>query len=377
MRVMMQLRPHSVEVGGGDFVQAEKTCRALQALGVQAELTTVDRPDLSGVEVVHVFGVFPAYMPYTYRQVVHARRHGVPALVSTIYWNPAPALLPVWELYERSVPTSGLTGRLRTLLRRFARAELLRTASLEDWLDLSAARAQQEATLILADMLLPNTRAELGCLRRDFPSAQTPGEVIPNAADTMFSGASPDAFIQRWGLRDFVLCVGRIERRKNQEALIRALRGTGTPLVLIGRPTEPEYCRMCSRLSDGNVLLLDHLPHDELPSAYAAAKVHCLPSHYETPGIASLEAALAGCNVVVTEPGGAREYFGDLAWYCRPDDEESIREATLAALAAPRRADLMHHVLENYTWEVTARRTLEVYRLTLENACAETRPCTY
>ena len=43
-----------------------------------------------------------------------------------------------------------------------------------------------------------------------------------------------------------------------------------------------------------------------------------LPSWFETPGLAALEAALAGCSVVITPFGSTREYFGDLVEYARP-----------------------------------------------------------
>jgi len=41
-----------------------------------------------------------------------------------------------------------------------------------------------------------------------------------------------------------------------------------------------------------------------LASAYAACDVFVLPSMFETPGIAALEAGLAGAKIVITKYGG-------------------------------------------------------------------------
>ncbi len=70
----------------------------------------------------------------------------------------------------------------------------------------------------------------------------------------------------------------------------------------------------------GQVIWLGRLDHHDplLASAYAAARVFALPSWFETPGLAALEAALAGCAVVITPYGSTREYFGDLVEYARP-----------------------------------------------------------
>ena len=94
--------------------------------------------------------------------------------------------------------------------------------------------------------------------------------------------------------------------------------------------------------------------------------MHATPSLFETTGLVSLEAALGGCNVVTTSRGHAREYLGDLAWYCDPGDTSSIRRAVLAAYEAPIQDTLSKHVLDNFTWDHTARATLAGYRLLLD-----------
>jgi len=50
-----------------------------------------------------------------------------------------------------------------------------------------------------------------------------------------------------------------------------------------------------------------------------------LPTRYETPGRAALEAGLAGANVVITPYGGTREYSEEFAEYAEPHSVDSIK----------------------------------------------------
>ena len=80
---------------------------------------------------------------------------------------------------------------------------------------------------------------------------------------------------------------------------------------------------------------MDHLePGGELlASAYAGAAAFALPSWVEGAPISALEAAAAGCPLVLGDRAGVREYFGALAAYCEPSDPASIRAAIEAAIA--------------------------------------------
>ena len=122
----------------------------------------------------------------------------------------------------------------------------------------------------------------------------------------------------------FVLFVGRIEPRKNTLGLIRAIRRLGLPLVVIGEA--PPGCRglrtgmprareaTASRGSGGSTITIRCWPR-RMPRP----RVFALPSWFETPGLAALEAGLAGCSIAITPYGSTRDYFGDLVEYARPD----------------------------------------------------------
>jgi glycosyltransferase involved in cell wall biosynthesis len=126
---------------------------------------------------------------------------------------------------------------------------------------------------------------------------------------------------------------------------------------------------LCKKHANSRTIFITNgVSEDDLIPVYQNARVHVLASWFETPGLVSLEAALAGCAVVTTDRGSPREYFGDLARYCRPDSIGSIRCAVEQAWEEGPTPGLREHVLNNFTWETVAKRTLDAYQLALSQA---------
>lgn len=345
MRVLFQCRADYEQVVGGSEIQITKTAEHLRALGVEVDIVPRQK-ELSAWDVVHVFR---SARPFeTALLCLNAVAQNKPLAVSTIYWN-----------------DSELSAYRRSLLQRPEADWRLRAMvqSLEGQRE--AVRCELALAFAAADMLLPNAGAEAGLLAQDFAFDRDRITVVRNAAD--YEG--PEGAIaglvakniQRSFGEDFVLCVARIEDRKNQLTLIEAMRGMDVPVVLIGPVASQPYFRLCKKAAGARVRFVGALPQSEIHAAYVAAKVHTLPSWFETPGLANLEAALAGCNIVTTDRGGTREYLGEMAWYCDPGDKESIRLSIEQALAAPRDARLREHVASKFTWQNTAKQTLAAY----------------
>jgi glycosyltransferase involved in cell wall biosynthesis len=214
-------------------------------------------------------------------------------------------------------------------------------------------------------VLLPNSRAEQQQIEQQFGVCR-PTVIVPNAADTkLFLPVEnrPDR------PRNGVLCVGRLEPRKNQLTLITALRETDIPLTLVGQAGRynAAYYRRCRQAAGANIEIVEQQPPEVLSRLYRQAQVHACVSWYETPGLASLEASLCGCAIVVTPGGCTQEYFGEEAYYCRPDDPDSIRHAIETALEHGTPSQLTQRVAREFTWEMAAEKTLEGYRLAQES----------
>lgn len=218
-----------------------------------------------------------------------------------------------------------------------------------------------------ADLLLPNTEAEAGLISKAFSISTSLIKVIPNGVESRFANSNPELFEEETGLKDFILFAGQASAaRKNVESLLKAFRNIDKQLVIIGDFSNSEYSQRCLSLVKENphMHLLDTLEHDSelLSSAYAACKVFVLPSHFETPGIAAMEAALAGANIVITEAGGTKEYFQHYAEYITPSIINSITQGINKALTKPKSDALRDHILDNYTWDKVAQKTLEQYK---------------
>lgn len=337
MKVLFICRDQWKLLRAGDTVQIANTRYWLQRLGVEVDLTTTSR--LQGgplrwgsYDWIHLFNLFP--IEETFRQAEWARDTRAPIALSTIFWDAG-------EFLSRTSP---------------------RTGSEHEWWN--STQPMRKALVDEAALLLPNSRAEAALLGRFFGDhLPSKCRVIPNGVDPSLAGASPEPFRAVYGRPDpFVLCVARIARRKNQLALIRALQGTGLPLVFIGPVNDPRYLEECRQEAGWDVRFLGEMPCRLVASAYSAARVHVLPSWYDTPGLASLEAGIHGCRVVSTDRGPTREYLGDLAWYCDPDSPASIRRATLDAWLTDETPPLGEQILGKYTWQRAAEETLNAYK---------------
>lgn len=347
MRVLLWMIAPGSEIPGGHKVQLDQTRVALRDLGIHADAVCADEPDLEGYDVVHGFGLSPA-------QVRRARDRGCAVVLSTIYWS----------IYYRLglYPTHGKAALWKSRLQ--LAASLVKSAITGRHVDkcrwLLRLVEETRVAYELADLLVPNSEAELASIREEL-RVLTPAHVVPNAVDPQF-GRYDDT-----GLRSGILTVGRLEPHKNQMAVIEAARRLKVPATIVGppHPHHPDYYERCRARAGGSIGLIGNVPHAELGAFYSRAAVHVLPSWFETTGLVSLEAALAGCKVVTTSRGFARDYFGDDAWYCDPEDPASIRAAIWEALSAPVPARLKERILSRFTWRHTALATQAAYERAL------------
>lgn len=331
-------------VGGGEIIFL-KTAEHLRRLGVDVETVPVSQRGLP--RLVHFFGSqgmlfheFARDLKYHYR---------IPYVVSTIFFSSP-----------------------RKIIHRFytSLSHMLITYGLERLIPRPGFR-NLPFLFKNADLLLPNTRAEANMIKKFFPFiTKEKIQIIPDGVDKQFAEADPDLFRRHYNIDyDFVLNVARLEPRKNQLSLIKALKGTGRKLIIIGNQSVvPEYAKLCFIEGEKNVLFINELSHNDplLASAYAAAKVFALPSSEETPGISALEAALAGSSVVVTQRGGAEEYLQSFARYVNPNSIEDIGNKVLSAWKDNLDKERQRcYILSNFSWPKVAELTLDVYQTVL------------
>lgn len=329
----------SFQAPGGGENQAIQTARYLEAIGVDVRPFVPWTDRLERSRLIHLFGMSREGLELARM----ARSRGVPLALSPICW-----------VEPRAMADSSDYLRTSWLRARWAAKEWV-----PRW------PCWRRELLDLADVILPNSEAEARQLARYFGADRRKVRVVPNGVEDRFGMADPTAFREVVGLSDFVLYVGRIEPRKNVLRLIQATRTAGLPLVIIGDPVpgHQAYAEACRPPSDGSVRWLPRIEHDDpmLASAFAAARVFALPSWFETPGLAALEAALAGAAVVLTPIGCTTEYFGNRVAYARPDRVAEIaRQLRLAWDEGPD-PTLSPLIRARYLWPVVARQTADAY----------------
>ncbi len=355
MKVLFACRSQIFTVPGGDTVQLLKMQKYLAACtGIEAVISP-DPNEIkrSAYDLVHVFNLFD--IDSMYSQITRAREVGIPAVITTNYWN------PLEFFFETS----------HSLFHQLARAVLPRKTVFDFYCRQKRQRMQhdlqlQREALLSAAMILPNSNGEAAELQRDFDLPVDKFAVVYNAVDFEdINAADPDFFAERYGLRDFVLCVGRFEERKNQLGVARALAGLSAPVVFIGGVPSYQraYFESCQKAAAKipQALFIEGLPQAEVFSAMKAAKVHILGSWWENTGLVSLEAAVSGCNVVSTNRGPWQEYFAHDAWICDPSNQESLRHSVESALSAPMSSNLSDRIHCQFTWPLAAESLKNAY----------------
>ena len=338
MKVTMACYQSVSLIHGGPRVQILRTKSELEKLGVDVSLF---QPWESSPQFhPDIFHLFSANLG-TYHLARNIEPLSIPLVVSPIFFT------------QRSARSIRLTLALEHSLKR------IRTGIWTDY-------GFTEQICKWSRAVLPNTADEAHLIEYGLNIPAKKISVIPNGVDPRFEFGNPALFKKKYGIDKFILNVGHIgPARKNVLGLIRALRSIDHPAVIIGKVIgrDGEQC-LKEAAKNKNILVIPGLENESemLASAYAACDVFALPSLFETPGIAALEAALAGSKIVITPHGGTREYFGTMAHYVDPHSVDSIHAGILAALNENRNDKLRHHVKQEFLWSKVAEKTLAVYK---------------
>ncbi len=359
MRILMLNRADALVHRGGDTVQMLRTQAELEKLGCQVEVSTEPEPAMTGYDLAHVFNIQSA--DHSLRQLQAARKHGLPVALSTIYWDLRfldrdPDFVRACSS-PRMRALANLSPHLAIALRAF-----YRRTRYDLWGRLPPYLLKARRMLEQADLLLPNSvaEAEILALLMDAPWVRSKSCVIPNGVDPALT---PPSDLKLDLPLECVVQAAAVHPVKGQLKVIRALADhPELPLVFVGRP-DRDYLEACRAAAGGrpNVWFVGEVPHDHMAAYLARARVHVLPSLRESPGLATLEAALQGARCVVSHHGPTLEYFGEDVWYCDPDSLTSIREAILSAWNGPASNRLRDRILTRFTWAEVGRQTQAAY----------------
>ena len=343
MKVLFNCNNTVFQVPGGGEILLLKTKEYLEKAGIKVKLFNPWEDKLNDFDLLHNFGK----SNNCYDVVNFAHLQKVPIALTPIYNRPSLK----YSLYE----SFGFKKKFKNLA-YFG----LKNSILFDF------GIKTKSILKMSDIIFVDSRDETDYLIRDFNINKEKIFTVPVGVEKKFKNAKPDEFIDKYKLQDFVLFVGRIDTRKNVLNLIKIMNKLGTPLVIIGDKIidQQQYYDTCVKTAGKNIHFLGKFDMDSsiLMSAYAAAKVLVLPSYVESPGIVALEAALAGTNIVITERGSTKEYFGDYGDYVNPLNIESIEKAIKEGLSKDKSRELSKHIEKNFVWEVIIEKVISGYK---------------
>lgn len=357
MKVALISRSSLYSVPGGDTTQVKATASHLKKIGVEADIKLSQQEiNYQDYDLLHFFNVIrPADI------LKHIKKSNLPYLVSTIYVD-----YREYELTAQENSRARLYGLLGTNNVEYLKT-IARTLKADLRLPcLEYLKNGQEKSIIKvisgASCLLPNSSNEHRRLCNDYPN-EANFQIIPNAIEKDLFEYEEAKLQATLANKSGILCVGRIEGVKNQLNLIKAVNKTEHKLTIIGQaaPNHQAYYQECKRIAGSKVQFIDHLSQEELIEYYLKAKVHILASWFETTGLANLEAAMFGCNIVTTDRGDTKEYFKDYADYCDPRDLNSISAALENAMQKDCNLNFRKHILNYYTWEIAAQKTKQAY----------------
>lgn len=168
-----------------------------------------------------------------------------------------------------------------------------------------------------------------------------------------------------------VLCVGAIQRRKNQANLVRAFRALPEDWTLVlagsqGYEASEALREVANSPCVDRIVITGYVSDAELGSLYARARIFAFPSLDEGFGMPVLEAMAAGVPVVAGNRSALPEVCGDAAILIDPENEEELAAALNRIASDEETAERMIRTGKNraktFQWNAAVEKTAAVYR---------------
>lgn len=181
-----------------------------------------------------------------------------------------------------------------------------------------------------------------------------------------------EAFRRRHRLaKPYLLYVGRQNPYKNFATLLEAWRlvraaGRDVALCCVGEeaPLAWHHAEFLARHRLAHLLRpLPRLDDTELAAAYAGSAAFVFPSLWEGFGLPVIEAAAAGCPLILSDIPAFREVAGGRAAYFDPSSAEALAEVALRVLSsAPPPVWPVAELASRFDWDASADAHIALFR---------------
>lgn len=200
--------------------------------------------------------------------------------------------------------------------------------------------------------------------------------IYPGIPQPYFDAAAETAGRVRslYGLdREYVLCVGTLEPRKNLATLLDAYELLPAEvrqqyMLVVAGPAGWSSANLKSRLQSlgPDVRYLGYVPEAHMPALFAGATLFAYISLYEGFGFPVAQALAAGVPVLTSAASSLPELAADAAELVEPRSVEAVRAALLRLLTSETRRSTLARAgrlrAREFTWERCARQSLEFFQ---------------
>jgi phosphatidyl-myo-inositol alpha-mannosyltransferase len=232
------------------------------------------------------------------------------------------------------------------------------------------------------------SRPAMEFINKHFPSTY---DIIPNGIDTGHFSPDVAPLEQYQDGKINILFVGRLEKRKGAEYLLRAYKlfkpdYPESRLIIVG-PGKRRRNKLEKEVSDSgvkDVVFTGNVDYDILPRYYKTADIFCAPATgHESFGIVLLEAMATGKPVVASDISGYASVISDGVdgLLVPPKAEVSLAHAITNLIKDERlRLDLGergHQKAATFGWEHVSQRVMEYYTRVLLNGHDREKQCWY
>lgn len=186
----------------------------------------------------------------------------------------------------------------------------------------------------LADEIIFKSEAEVENVGSHVPLGDIRYSIIPWEVSQKYTEKTSDKLFKSvYGLEQYCLWVGVIERNKNQHLAIEVFKSIEVPLVFVGFHRDEEYFQYCRSNADSSILFLPYMePGSEiLRSAYKGCSLYVELSD-DPAGKSALEAALYEKPMLLSDNSWSREEFGESVYLVDPRDIDQVRIACIDGL---------------------------------------------
>lgn len=323
---------------GGVQVRIRKIKSLLEAAGLEVDFFSPYETRVKDYDVLHVFGLHAE----TERLISCAKTLGLKVVLSSIV---------------NITPMRAMSIRNTLVMKKFL--NVLGVYTLE---------SSMYSAINNCDIIIAETNAEARFIHKYYKIPCHRIKVLPNGIDDIAPTSMNITEITGFSGK-YVLQVGRIDENKNLLNTIKAITGTDIKLIVVGGPfaaSKSKYYEVCRKTAERNtnILFLGWLKSgsEELNTVYQNAHVLVVPSYQETFGLVSVEGAMAGAHVCMSNTLPILEYgVFDYRLTFNPNSPKEIRHALELALSLPKDLAVKNKAKDCFSWDKIIKEHIKIY----------------